>query len=111
MTTANNQIANQASTFLFIVRLEVETTQQVAYKNNHLVDNWILNIKVLNRQEVMGIFSEKAGFQLSIDTANWYLSLIAVGQRLNHAQCLQHFYVRNASDFIKAVLHLLAFKC
>ena len=49
MATANNQIADQTSTFLLIVGFEVEAAQQVAYKNDDLVNNWILNIKVLNR--------------------------------------------------------------
>ena len=107
MSSTNHKVTNQARLFLLIIRLEVKPTNQITKCQDHLVDDGILDIKVFNRHQIMGVLPKEACFDLTIDTTNRDLGLVAVLDRMVHSQGKGHLDISDSRHLVEAILDLL----
>ena len=107
VASTDDKVTNQARLFLFIIRFEIETTNQIPKRQDHLVNDWILDIKIFNRHQIMRILSKEACLDLTIDTTNRDLGLVAVLDRVVHPQGQGYFHIRYSCHLVEAILNLL----
>ena len=107
VATTNDEIANQARLFLFIIRLEVKPTNQIPKCQDHLVNDWILDIEIFNRHQIMRVLRKKPDLHLTIDTTNRDLSLVTILDRVVHPQGQGDSEIRDSRHLVEAILDLL----
>ena len=107
VTSANHQIANQARLFLFIIRLEIKPSNQISKRQDHLVNDWILDVEIFDRHQIMRVLAKEACLDLTIDPTNRDLGLVAILDRMVHPQGQGHFHISDSRHLVEAILDLL----